>query len=151
MQDKENASCAKCDDTGFLDYRGFSMTACPWCNSTVKENLTVGSGVKDCLTTEPVSNRYKFDDGEIHLCWACGALPCDGGLQSWEKLPWIVTLKESGGWRFLIDSRYPDDPDMFSGFKISNHGKIMAQPTLTTGSGGRLNLHRSYFMEDLPA
>ena len=82
--------------------------------------------VKYCLTVEPVSNAYKF-----------GALP------------WLVTMKESGGWRFLIDSRDPDNRDMFSGFKINAHGKI-SEKSLTTGEGWRYNYHRSYFIEELP-
>jgi hypothetical protein len=65
-------------------------------------------------------------------------------------LPWIVTLKSSGGWRFLVDRRDPQNPDLFSGFKIDNHGSIGRGPSLTTGGGGRLNLHRSHFCEHLP-
>lgn len=143
MQNVEKVSCELCDGSAQLEEFGFAVAPCPDCNpsATVKPDLTV----------EPVSNRYKFKDGECHLCWACGALPIDGGLQAWEKLPWIVTLSESGGWRFLIDSRDPNNPDMFSGFKINAHGSIGKGITLTTGSGGRINLHRSHFMEDLPA
>lgn len=62
-------------------------------------------------------------------------------------LPRIATLKESGGWRFLIDRQDPNDPDMLSGFKIDRNGSIGNGPSLTTGSGGRLNLHRSHFEE----
>lgn len=84
-------------------------------------------------------------------CHSCGALQCDWVNNPWGHLPWIVTLAESGGWRFLIDQRSPDNRDMFSGFKIDANGSIGKGPSLTTGSGGRLNLHRSHFIEDLPA
>lgn len=62
-------------------------------------------------------------------------------------LPRIATLKESGGWRFLIDRQDPNNPDMLSGFKIDINGSIGNGPSLTTGEGGRLNLHRSHFEE----
>lgn len=62
-------------------------------------------------------------------------------------LPQIATLKNSGGWRFLIDRQDPNNPDMLSGFKIDRNGSIGDGPSLTTGEGGRLNLHRSHFEE----
>lgn len=62
-------------------------------------------------------------------------------------LPRVVTLKDSGGWRFLIDRQDPNNPDMFSGFKIDANGSIGQGPSRTTGEGGRLNLHRSHFEE----
>jgi hypothetical protein len=151
MPSEKNPNCERCGVAAYLTNGVYAMENCPLCFPTIEQSSIVAATVKEFLTVEPVSNHYKFNDGDVHLCWACGALPCDGGLQSWEKLPWVVTLKESGGWRFLIDSRDPENSDMFSGFKINNHGKIMAQPTLTTGSGGRLNLHRSYFEEVLPS
>lgn len=94
--------------------------------ATVKQSLTVAADVKEHLATEPVSPPYKFG-----------------------PLPWIVTMSESGGCRFLIDSRDPENRDMFSGFKINAHGKI-GEKSLTTGDGGRYNYHRSYFIEELP-
>lgn len=97
--------------------------------------------------TEPVTNTYKFDD----VCHCCGAWPIDQAENPWDKLPWIVTLKESGGARFLIDLRVVGNRDMFSGYMIDRNGSIGDGRSLTTGAGGRLNLHRTYFNEDLPS
>lgn len=83
------------------------------------------------------------------LCHACGALPCDWGDNPWAQLPWIVTLNDSGNWRFLIDRRTAN-LDVFSGFKIDAYGSVGDGISRTTGAGGRLNLHRSFFVEDLP-
>lgn len=96
-------------------------------SATVKENLTV----------EPVSNRYKFGGS----CFSCGALPADQIENPWERMPWIVTKRESGGSRFLIDGRDDDNPDVFTGFAMSVHGKL-----------GKLRyvFHRSHFEEELP-
>lgn len=88
---------------------------------------------------------------EFESCHSCGALPCDWTNNPWRELPWIVTLKDAGGWRFLIDQRSNENRDMFSGFKINASGSIGDGISKTTGEGGRLNLHRSYFVEDLPA
>lgn len=87
---------------------------------------------------------------ERESCHSCGALPCDWTSDPWGTLPWIVTLKESGQWRFLIDQRDEANRDMFSGFKIDLRGSIGEGPSRTTGAGGRVNLHRSYFIEGLP-
>ena len=103
---------------------------------SVKANLIATPTVKQSLTVES--------------CHACGALPCDWVNNPWSSMPWVVTLKESGGWRFLIDSRDQQNPVMFSGFKIDRYGSIGNGTSLGSGSGGRLNLHRSYFIEDLP-
>lgn len=97
-----------------------------------------------------VKNQYTFNDKEIHLCWACGSLPCDWGETPWGSLPWIVTLKESSWRRFLIDRRDAGNPDMFSGYVINALGSIGDGISLGTGSGGRLNLHRTHFIEELP-
>lgn len=104
--------------------------------SVVKQSLQTGT-VKKTLTVE--------------CCHSCGGLPIDWVNNPWARLPWIVTLKESGNWRFLIDQRSAENPDMFSGFKINRHGSIGDGISRTTGAGGRLNLHRSYFVEELPA
>lgn len=66
MQNVESMNCAKCDGTGFLDYRGFSMDSCCWCDGigTVKQNLTV----------EPVSDRYKLDFDDLEQ-WALDGCP----------------------------------------------------------------------------
>jgi hypothetical protein len=103
--------------------------------------------VKPDLTVEPVSNRYKLGQG----CGSCGALPSDWANDPWENLPWIVTMNYAHFPRFLIDRRDSDNRDMFSGFKINRLGSIGEGISLTTGAGGRLNLHRSYFLENLPA
>ncbi len=106
--------------------------------------------VKKSLTVEPVRYRYKMGgDGNAQGCYACGSPPIDWCDDPWGKLPWIVTLKDSGNWRFLIDRRDHVNPDMFSGFKINNYGNI-GNASRTTGEGGRLALHRSHFIEDLP-
>ncbi|MEN3973130.1 hypothetical protein WJS89_10660 [Sphingomicrobium sp. XHP0235] len=34
MPSAEKVNCDKCNGTGFLDYRGFSMDACVWCSGT---------------------------------------------------------------------------------------------------------------------
>lgn len=86
---------------------------------------------------------HPFSDGDIHLCWACGALPCDGGVEAWRRLPWVVTKKDSGGWRFLIDSRDPENSDMFSGFYLCTDGRLGEAMQ-------RYNYHRSHFEEALP-
>lgn len=64
MPNAEKVNCDRCDGTGFLDYRGFSMDVCCWCAGTgtieqsskvagtVKQSLTVPAGVKECLTTQ---------------------------------------------------------------------------------------------------
>jgi hypothetical protein len=103
--------------------------------SVVKQSLRTGT-VKQNLTVE--------------CCHSCGALPVDWVNNPWSELPWIVTLKDSGKWRFLIDQRSAENPDMFSGFKIDGRGSIGDRISQTTGAGGRLNLHRSFFVEDLP-
>lgn len=101
---------------------------------------------------EPVSYRYKLgEDGNGQGCFACGCGPIDFIQDPWASLPWIVTLKESGHQLFLIDRRDEKNTDMFSGFKIIGNGSIGNGISATTGSGGRLNLHRSHFEEDLPA
>jgi hypothetical protein len=94
--------------------------------------------VKQSLTVEPVSNRYKLADN----CFVCGALPGDQCEDPWGKLPWIVTKRDSGGWRFLIDGRDPDNRDVFSGYYLSTEGKV---------GSVRYNFHRSHFLEELPA
>lgn len=114
---------------------------------TIEQSSKVGATVNQDLTVEHVRNRYKLGEP----CGACGGLPGDWAFDPWENLPWIVTLSESGNWRFLIDRRDPVNCDMFSGFKIDGMGSIGDGISQTTGNGGRLNLHRSYFMEDLPA
>lgn len=105
MPNAEKVNCGKCDGTGFLDYRGFSMDSCVWCKGegTIEQSSKVA------------------------------------------PLPRVATLKNSGGWRFLIDRQDPNNPEMFSGFKIDRNGSIGDGPSLTTGEGGRLNLHRSHF------
>jgi len=103
-------------------------------SSVVMQPLQTGTDRKN-LTVEP--------------CYACGALPVDQTENPWSQLPWIVTLKNSGNWRFLIDRRTAN-LDIFSGFKVNAYGSIGDGISLTTGSGGRLNLHRSHFVEDLP-
>lgn len=110
--------------------------------ATVEDFSTVAPTVKD--------RELKFPSGENSSCWACNALPCDGGLESWSRLPWIVTLRNSAGQRFLIDRRSSDNPDMFGGLLITGDGRVYRQQ-LTTGETGRRNFHRSYFEEELPA
>jgi hypothetical protein len=105
-------------------------------------NLTA----KLSLAVEPVSNRYKLGQP----CGACGGMPGDWAFDPWKNLPWIVELSGSGNGRFLIDRRNAVNRDMFSGFKINGHGSIGDGIAQTSGNGGRINLHRSYFMEDLP-
>ena len=139
MPSKKKVNCEECQDTGVYDYHGFSMDICMKCNGspTVKEDLTV----------EPVSNRYKLGQG----CGSCGALPSDWANDPWENLPWIVKMNYAHFPRFLIDRRDPVKRDMFSGFKIDRLGSIGDGISWGSGAGGRLNLHRSYFLEDLPA
>lgn len=45
MQNAEKVNCEKCDGTGFLDYRGFSMDACCWCAGagTIEQSSKVES------------------------------------------------------------------------------------------------------------
>ncbi len=107
---------------------------------TVNKSLTVASDVKESLTTDPVSNRYKFADS----CFACGSLPCDQTENPWQSPPWVVHFDMAHFPKFLIDGRDPDNPDMFLGYRVSRQ-------SLTTGQGGRLAFHRSHFAEDLPA
>ena len=115
--------------------------------STIEQSSIVAATVKQDLTVEPVRNRYKLGEP----CGACGGMPGDWAFDPWENLPWIVTMNYAHFPRFLIDRRDSANRDMFSGFKINRHGSIGEGISLTTGSGGRLNLHRSYFLEDLPA
>lgn len=68
-----------------------------------------------------------------------------------DTFPIIATMVGSGGHRFLIDQQDVANRDMFSGYKINRAGSIGNGITLTTGSGGRLSFHRSYFVEELPA
>ena len=96
-------------------------------SATVKENLTV----------EHVNNRYRFSGP----CFCCGALPADQVNNPWGQVPWIVTKKKSGGIRFLIDDRDEDNPDVFTGFAMSVHGKLAKL---------RYAFHRSHFEEELP-
>jgi hypothetical protein len=138
MPKEKKVNCEDCQDTGVYDYHGFSVDICISCN----DNLTV----KQDLTVEPVSNRYKLGQP----CGGCGGMPGDWAFDPWESLPWIVTLSESGNWRFLIDRRDAVNRDMFSGFKIDGHGSIGDGISQMSGNGGRINLHRSYFIEDLP-
>ena len=104
------------------------------------------SGFNMSGAVEVVSNRYRLGQG----CGSCGALPSDWVDDPWRILPWIVTLKDSGNSRFLIDRRDLINREMFSGFKINAKGCIGDGISLMSGNGGRLNFHRSYFLEDLP-
>ena len=60
MPNAENTNCAKCDGTGFLDYRGYSMNQCAWCQGagTIEQSSIVASVVKESLTTQ-VHNRLE--------------------------------------------------------------------------------------------
>jgi len=112
--------------------------------ATIEKNSIVRRAIKKRLT-----GGVKFPSGETSSCWACNALPCDGGLESWERLPWIVTLRGTAEQRFLIDRRDPDNPDMFGGLLINGNGSVYRK-CLTTGETGRRNFHRSHFEEELP-
>ena len=147
MPNEENPNCERCGGCGLLDQWGYAMENCPMCFPAIEQSSIVAAAVKSGLAVEPVSNRYKLGQG----CGSCGALPSDWANDPWENLPWIVTLAESGNWRFLIDRRDPINRDMFSGFKINRLGSIGDGISWGSGAGGRLNLHRSYFLEDLPA
>jgi hypothetical protein len=74
-------------------------------------------------------------------CFGCGALVSDQVKNPWGAMPWIVTKRESGGIRFLIDGRDEDNPDVFTGFAMSVHGKLAKL---------RYAFHRSHFEEELP-
>lgn len=130
MPNAEKVNCDKCQGTGTADFAGFGLDTCRWCDGkgTIEQSSIV---------------EHPFSGGDVHLCWACGALPCDGGVEAWRKLPWVVTKKESGGWRFLIDSRDPENRDMFSGFYIRTDGRLGEKMQ-------RYNYHRSHFEEELP-
>lgn len=43
MPNAEKVNCDKCDGTGFLDYRGFSMECCVWCKGkgTIEQSSKV--------------------------------------------------------------------------------------------------------------
>lgn len=101
----------------------------------------------------PVADRQEVKEmytKKLESCPSCGALPCDWVENPWTDLPWIVTMRESGNRRFLIDRRDQTNRDMFSGYLISGAGTIGDGISLGTGSGGRLNFHRSHFFEELP-
>ena len=53
-------TCKHCDDTGFLDYRGFSMDACVWCDGkgTIEDSSTVAP--LPWLVTKTNSGGWKF-------------------------------------------------------------------------------------------
>lgn len=80
MPSAERVNCEKCDGTGFLDYRGFSMDTCCWCagagtieksskvGPTVKQSLTVAANVKERLTTQTQGRLEELRDWVDQQC-----------------------------------------------------------------------------------
>lgn len=134
-----------------------TTSVCPSCGGDGQDGMAYvgafscgpcgGAGVvKKSLMTGTIKQNLM-----VELCFACGALPIDQGDSPWAQLPWIVHFNRAGYPRFLIDRRDHANRDMFSGYAINGLGSIGDGISRGSGQGGRLNFHRSFFVEELPA
>lgn len=88
MPNAEKVNCEKCDGTGFLDYRGFSMDSCVWCrgHGTIEQSSKVAT-VKDSLT---VQAQERLEDLRQ---WADDNCP-EGVAGMPENVNWLLSYAE---------------------------------------------------------